>query len=241
MTFHFLRDPGADGVGVAFTSDEVDLGDAQDADTRARAFASVARALRADVVVAAQVHGADVIEVSSPPAASGTNAGRADALITALPRVALAIRVADCVPVLFASASTPWIGAAHAGRRGVELGIVPATIAALVGRGARDLQAWIGPHVCADCYEVPDAMAAAYAEVTGVAPTRTSWGTTSLDLGAGVRAQLDAAGIAWHSHEACTLHDPGLHSYRRDGAASGRLAGLVWRMPPQDAGSGAVG
>lgn len=241
MTFHFLRDPGADGVGVAFTSEAIDLGDAQAPEARAQAFAALAGSLGATVVVAAQVHGTDVVEVTRPPAEPGASAGQADALITALPDVALAMRVADCVPVLFASASTPWIGAVHAGRRGIELGVVPATIAALRARGAQDLQAWIGPHVCERCYEVPPSMAAAYAEVTGVEPTCTTWGTTSLDLGAAVRMQLDAAGVTWESHEACTMHDPGLHSYRRAAAASGRLAGLVWRRGPQGCGRGAVG
>ena len=40
--------------------------------------------------------------------------------------------------------------------------------------------------------------------------------------------KLDALGVPWEPHEACTLHEPGLSSHRRDGACAGRLAGLVW-------------
>jgi hypothetical protein len=56
----------------------------------------------------------------------------------------------------------------------------------------------------------------------------TRWGTPSLDLGAGVRAQLDDLGIEVTEVGRCTLEDTGLHSHRRDGAAAGRMAGLVW-------------
>ena len=60
--------------------------------------------------------------------------------------------------------------------------------------------------------------------------TETSWGTPAVDLGAGVRSQLATAGVGAASVESldrCTREDPDLFSYRRDGAASGRLAGLV--------------
>ncbi len=71
------------------------------------------------------------------------------------------------------------------------------------------------------------------AEIAAVVPaTRatTSWGTPALDLGAGVRAQLADAGVPVVEVGGCTREDDTLHSYRRDGAAAGRLAGVVWRM-----------
>jgi copper oxidase (laccase) domain-containing protein len=70
------------------------------------------------------------------------------------------------------------------------------------------------------------------AEVSAVVPeahAETSWGTPALDIGAGVRAQLSRVGVEEVIEVAgCTLEDRGLHSYRRDGAAAGRFAGLVW-------------
>jgi len=68
-------------------------------------------------------------------------------------------------------------------------------------------------------------------QVAAVVPatrSETSWGTPALDLGAGVAAQLAAAGVPAVLVDRCTLEDEQLHSYRRDGAGSGRLAGLVW-------------
>jgi copper oxidase (laccase) domain-containing protein len=55
----------------------------------------------------------------------------------------------------------------------------------------------------------------------------TSWGTPSLDLGAGVRAQLAGDGVSVHDVGRCTRESADLYSYRRDGAEAGRLAGLI--------------
>jgi copper oxidase (laccase) domain-containing protein len=69
------------------------------------------------------------------------------------------------------------------------------------------------------------------AEVSALVPAayaETTWGTPALDIGAGVRAQLAAAGVEVVDVGGCTREDPRLHSHRRDGAAAGRLAALVW-------------
>src|SRR4051794_41463754 len=105
------------------------------------------------------VHGADV-EVVEPVGSVGPvgDAGRApscDALVTARPGVALLARAADCVPVLLADPTTGWIAAVHAGRLGLAAGVVPAAVAALRASGADPAVAWVGPHVCGACYEVP--------------------------------------------------------------------------------------
>jgi copper oxidase (laccase) domain-containing protein len=63
------------------------------------------------------------------------------------------------------------------------------------------------------------AVPASYAE--------TSWGTPSIDLGAGVRAQLEEADVVVHDASRCTLESPDLYSYRRDGEGAGRQAGMV--------------
>ena len=111
-------------------------------------------------------------------------------------------------------------------------GVVPAAISALRERGGDPSVAWVGPHVCGACYEVP---AALQDEVTAVVPearSTTSWGTPALDLGAGVRAQLLAAGVTdLRVVDACTREDPTWPSYRRDGAAATRFAGAIWSHP----------
>lgn len=151
----------------------------------------------------------------------------ADALVTDEPGVVLLVRAADCVPVLLADPRAGVIGAAHAGRPGVAAAVVPHAVEAMRDLGAQDLTAWIGPHVCGACYEVPQALQDEVAAAVPATRALTSWGTPSLDLGAGVRAQLEADGVKVVDVSACTRESPDLFSYRRDGPRSGRLAGLI--------------
>ena len=170
-----------------------------------------------------QVHGATVV------AAAGATDERpgADGIVTGRRDLVLAVRAADCVPVLFADPEAGKIGAAHCGRPGLAAGIVPRTVEAMREQGAEEIVAWIGPHVCGGCYEVPAEMQADVAAVVPEARATTTWGTPSLDLGAGVRAQLTAEGISFNDVSRCTRESPDLYSYRRDGQQAGRLAGLV--------------
>jgi copper oxidase (laccase) domain-containing protein len=72
-------------------------------------------------------------------------------------------------------------------------------------------------------------------DVAAVVPASratTSWGTPSVDLGAGIRAQLCAAGVECVDLSRCTLESPDLYSYRRDHLESGRQAGVI-RMAPR--------
>ena len=175
-----------------------------------------------------QVHAADVLDVDDTDPRTTYDA---DALVSARPGQALLVRAADCVPVLLADPYAGVVGAAHCGRLGLTAGVVPAVVAAMGERGARRIRAWIGPHVCGRCYEVPAEMREEVAGLVPAAGGTTSWGTPSLDLGSGVRSQLDAAGIPHHSVDRCTREDDDLWSYRRDGEAAGRQGGLVWIRP----------
>jgi YfiH family protein len=179
-----------------------------------------------------QVHGAEVAVVDG---AGPVARPEADALVTAQPDVVLMVRVADCVPVLLVDAAAGVVGAAHCGRPGLLAGVVPATVRAMRDLGASAVTAWLGPHVCGGCYEVPAGM---QEEVVGAVPASratTSWGTPSLDLGAGVRAQLESEGVAVTDVSRCTRESDDLHSYRRDGRAAGRQAGLVRIAPGRPA------
>ncbi len=224
---------GPHPVRVAFSDGRLDLGDHAPAAVRGAGLRAVARATGCRPVLMRQVHGARVHEVdlavdgTDPPTREALP--EADGLVSAATGVALLARAADCVPVLLADAHTGLIGAAHAGRPGVLAGIVPAVVDTLRRRGAGRLTAWIGPHVCGACYEVPAAMRDEVADVVPQTWATTSWGTPSLDLGAGVRAQLEGAGCEVRVSGACTREDPAWPSYRRDGGAAGRFAGVVWR------------
>lgn len=180
-----------------------------------------------------QVHGADVhvVDEAYVVAPHDQETPVADGLVTAVPGVALMVRVADCVPVLLADEAHGVVGAAHAGRPGMVAGVVTRTVAAMRDLGAQRLVAWVGPHVCGRCYEVPEDMRAEVAAVVPESYAETSWGTPAVDVGAGVTAQLRAAGVEVLDASRCTLEDDDLYSYRRQGAASGRSAGLVWVRP----------
>lgn len=180
-----------------------------------------------------QVHGNDVALVAPRAGRQDAEvpAPTADALVSR--GAALAVMVADCVPVVLVGADAggaPVLGVAHAGRPGVASGVVPAAVARMRELGAAQLTAWIGPSVCGRCYEVPAGMRE---EVAALAPgtwSETSRGTPGLDLPAGVRHQLEADGVAVAYSGGCTLEDDRLFSYRRD-PATGRFAGLAWTAP----------
>jgi YfiH family protein len=217
-----------DTVDLAFTDAAIDVAlDSADPAARAEDLRRVTAdfAPGAKVADMHQVHGPDVAVVDD-----GYD-GRAavDGLLTADPDVVLVVRAADCVPVLLADPGAGVVGAVHAGRPGLAAGVVPAAVARMRGLGADAVTAWIGPHVCGGCYEVPATMRDEVGALAPAAVATTTWGTPSLDLGAGVAAQLRAAGVTVVDVSACTRETDDLHSFRRDGAAAGRLAGLVRR------------
>jgi hypothetical protein len=131
------------------------------------------------------------------------------------------------VPVLLVAPDEGVIGAAHSGRPGMVAGVVPATVTRMRELGAGRIEGWIGPHVCGRCYEVPEQLRADVAAVVPDSYSETSWGTPSVDLGAGVRAQLEELDVAVNDVSRCTRESDDLYSYRRDGERAGRLAAVV--------------
>lgn len=181
------------------------------------------------MVVVTQVHGAKLWEVTETP--SGPLSDRtdvaADALITTQRGVGLAVRVADCVPVLIADERACVVAAVHAGRAGLLAGVIGAAMDAMRAISDAPLRAWVGPHICADCYEVPEDMAADASARLGIPRTRTRWGTPGIDLGTAAHHQIRAAGGTVIDRSVCTLTTPTLPSHRRGGDAA-RLAGIIW-------------
>lgn len=186
-----------------------------------RAIAGLAGA---PVAYMSQVHGATVAVVRDP-----SEAPEADAIVTASPGLALAVAVADCVPILAHDLTSGAVAAIHAGRRGVSAGVIGAAIAALreIEPGGAIIEASIGPAICGGCYEVPMEMREEVSLVVPEARATTTWGTPSLDLRAAVDAQLRAAGVGLvHRVGGCTRESPELYSHRRDGV-TGRFAGVI--------------
>jgi YfiH family protein len=182
-----------------------------------------------------QVHGARLVVAGGDPRA--TLALEADALAAeAGTGHAVAVRVADCVPVLLANEATGVVVAAHAGWRGVEAGVVAASVAHL-GRGAGRLVAAIGPCIGACCFEVGREVGERIARASSAgAIVREAGEKVFVDLRVAVRAQLRALGLEGDAiddvpgagSEGCTRCNPErFYSFRRDGDASGRLVGAI--------------
>jgi YfiH family protein len=213
------------------------VGDDPSAVVRNRELAAGALGLDpAQVVWMNQVHGREVAVVDGP---WGGEAPSVDAVVTTRRGLALAVLTADCTPVLMADPVAGVAGAAHAGRPGLVAGVVGAAVEAMVRLGADParVEARIGPAVCGRCYEVPETMRAEVAAVVPQAHATTSWGPPSVDVPAGVRAQLAAHGVpAPAGSGVCTLESEDHFSYRRE-KRTGRLAGYVWLEP---AAAGAV-
>jgi YfiH family protein len=179
-----------------------------------------------DIAWATLEHGAHVARVHS-----GEQPPIADALITDVPNLGLAITAADCVPVGFCAPGM--VAVAHSGWRGLLTGVVPATIDAMVAAGAQNIQAVIGPGICAECYPVDrdrrDELAAAVPPIVAAAAcsppeSESAW----IDVAAGVRAELQRSPYVDEVVDVstCTRASPDLYSFRRD-PETGRHAMVV--------------
>jgi len=148
----------------------------------------------------------------------------ADALVTGIPGIALAVMVADCIPLLLKSSEV--VAAVHVGRRGLQNQITRKTLALMREMGASTITAIIGPGICGKCYEVSEDV---FKEVVAEHPfteARTPSGSYALDLHAGLRSVLSDEGIGILDKFECTFENPELFSYRRD-SITGRQAGII--------------
>jgi YfiH family protein len=198
------------------------------------------------VAMAKQVHGRTVVVVRDgdvPPATMP----EADAFVSTSRDVAVAIRVADCVPLLMADRHRGVVAAVHAGWRGTAARATTAALEALereFGAKPADLVVAIGPSIGPCCYEVGtelvDAFAAAGHErylidrwFLAPAPPRGSRERPRLrlDVAGANRDQLLLAGVPEEqifSSGLCTaMHLDVLTSYRAEKEAAGRLAGVI--------------
>jgi len=194
------------------------------ADVRAlRAAAAQAIAPGARIIAPHQQHTPDVITVGEVWEDRPKGRPVADAVVTATKGLALGIVTADCAPVLLADTEAGVIGAAHAGWRGAQGGVLASTIGAMemLGANRRGIVAAIGPTIAQSSYEVDapfrehfspedDRHFAPASERDGIA----RW---FFDLPGYVAAQLERA-------EICSIHDLArdtftsserYHSYRR--------------------------
>jgi YfiH family protein len=190
------------------------------------ALADVMRPGGSPVVFMQQVHGNAVAVVDAHP---GAVVAGVDALVTTRPGLAVAVLVADCVPLVLVDDQAEVAAVVHAGRAGVRADVVGATLDVIANLGVAParLAARLGPAIGGCCYEVPAAMQDAFCAVVPEARASTRWGTPSLDLSSAVAGQLRAHGVHDISTDGrCTYESAAHYSYRRDGV-TGRFAGVV--------------
>jgi len=199
-----------------------------------------------DVAMVRQVHGREVVVIRGGSSVPDPRP-EADALISDVPDIAIAVRVADCVPLLMADRARGVVAAVHAGWRGTSARVAVAAVDALArefGTKAMDLIVAIGPSIGACCYEVGsdlvDAFAAAGHErylidrwFLSPPPARGSSERSGLRLDI-ARANIDQLILAGVPEEQiyasglCTaMHLDVLTSYRKEREKAGRMAGVI--------------
>ena len=231
--------PGAGGLNLGLST-----GDAPDAvrENRRRALALTGSR---DAAWLEQIHGTQVEDAHAviERLAQGERT-RADASATDRADVVCVVMTADCMPVLFCDDDGRAVGAAHAGWRGLAGGIVEKTgerVAALAGVSASKLNAFLGPAIGPDAFEVGEDVLDAFVaaaephrrDVTKAAfrPTGGAPAKYFADIYALARLRLadlgvDAARIQGGTH--CTVTEKErFYSYRRD-RVTGRMAAMIW-------------
>jgi YfiH family protein len=164
------------------------VGDAEENVRDNRALVAHAVGVEADhFVTVRQVHGASVLD-----GASVTDASEADALVTDSSEIALAILVADCVPLALVDETSGRVALVHAGWRGLEVGIIART---LEGFDAAATHVFIGPSISKERYQVGPEVAQYFTSVEGaLAPDGDD--RSRLDLRLVATRQLLSAGVA---------------------------------------------
>ncbi len=207
-----------------------------------------AAALGARPVWLRQVHGRGVVRLDAGLACPGAELPVADAAISTEPGIACTVMVADCLPVLLASRCGRVVGAAHAGWRGLSGGVLEATLAAMTeAAGVRpaELQAWLGPCIGPQAFEVgPEVLQAFGVVPTGAdgrffryTPRPDGSPRWRADLAGLARLRLQASGLAAEAIAGndgsagwCTVGEASrFFSFRRQ-PVSGRLAAAIARI-----------
>jgi YfiH family protein len=197
----------------------------------------------AGVQTLTQVHGCGVFVARS--VAPGRP--EADVVVTSNPDIAVAVRAADCVPILIGDPRTGAVGAVHAGWRGTAVGAATAAVDALArefGARAADLVAAIGPSIGPCCYEVGTELVDAFAAAgharhlidrwfLAPPPRRGEYARPKLklDTWAANRDQLVLAGLDEQNIHTCGLctasHLELFPSYRVEQDKTGRIVGII--------------
>lgn len=179
-----------------------------------------------DIVWMDQVHHANIQIITSPHTEPIPHC---DAIVTDQPNIALAVMVADCIPILMFDPQRHVIAAIHAGRNGTFLQIAPKTVEVMqkaFGCMPSNIHVIMGPSIHACCYEIGDDLATIVEKSFGKVYMQNG----RLNLQQLNYDQLIQASITKEHIEIsniCTCCHPDYFSYRREGT-TGRFAGVIW-------------
>ncbi|MCU1362873.1 MAG: hypothetical protein JWM55_701 [Acidimicrobiaceae bacterium] len=162
--------------------------DRESVDENRRRVAAAARVAEGQLVTVTQVHGATVLRADLVTATS-----TADALTHESPDLALAVMVADCVPLLFVDASSARFAVVHAGWRGLQRGVIARAVALFCDPAT--VYAFVGPSISMEAYQVGPDVAQYFNEVPE-ALCHDGGGRFRLDLRRVAVSQLLAAGVS---------------------------------------------
>ena len=209
---------------------------------------ALARVIGAEPFWLDQVHGAEVLRLDTGHRAVSKNQGMAsghappsvDAVITDQQGLAACIMAADCLPVLAATADGGWVGAAHAGWRGLSLGVLENLLQSLIDAqpASQELAVWLGPCIGPQAFEVGQEVLQAftlraddklvcasarpghfYLDLAGLAARRLkNWAQVN-------QVMLRLNGV----EQACTWTESELFFSHRRSVPCGRMAFLIWR------------
>lgn len=196
-----------------------------------------------------QVHGR-AVRVLERDRVTGVDLSRApdaDAIVSNEPGLALAVQVADCVPILLADPHAGVAAAVHAGWRGTASGVVGEAVRAMVRLGAKPsaLVAALGPSIGPCCYEVGAELVDVFLAAGHAQADVDRWftraseggggpsgdGSLRLDVALANADQLASIGVPRPQIHACGLctqtYRDVFDSYRADGVDAGRMAGVI--------------
>jgi len=219
-----------------FTAKNLTLRDSPD---EWQAVAHAMHVTRDDVLLVRQVHESTVV-IASADRARPWPRPDADAIISNDASAAIAVRVADCVPILLAEETGRVVAAIHAGWRGTSKRVAIAAVTAMQARfGVRPerLIAAIGPCIGPCCYEVGESTRDTFRDEGHHPTTLEQWfapkgdGKFHLDLWRANRDQLEGAGVqpaCIYVAGLCTkTHADVFHSFRVEGTQAGRMIGVI--------------
>lgn len=202
----------------------------------AHGFGTIADRRPADTVTVKQVHGVRILE---PEAVLADEPDGFDTVLTDRPGIAVAVKTADCQPILVVEPKARIVAAVHAGWKGTLQRAVQVAVARMVEMGGRaeNLVCALGPNMAGDCFEVEADVKGDFEREFPGWPilkrlSETKW---LLDVALTNRLQLRESGVRDAQVDRialCTHCRPDLFwSYRRDGESAGRMVSFVRLLP----------